>query len=115
MITRLHVVPVYILCAAAIVIVIRQRGLAASSGQRRAAWFLVAVIVLQGALGYWQHLTGLPILLVVLHMLGAAMTIVACTTVHDRYRARYTTRGLTTQRRPTVSAGDSYRASDTSS
>ena len=107
MVTRLHVVPVYILCAAAIVIVIRQRRLAASAAQRRAGWFLVAVIVFQGALGYWQHLTGLPILLVGLHMLGAALTIVACIAVHDRYRARYTTRGLSAERPPTGSAGSS--------
>lgn len=95
LVTRLHVVPVYVLCAAAIVIVIRQRRLAASPGQRRAAWFLVGVIVLQGALGYWQHLSGLPVLLVGLHMLGAALTIVASIGLHDRYRSRYTTRGLT--------------------
>ncbi|GAA4833239.1 COX15/CtaA family protein [Garicola koreensis] len=97
LVTRLHVVPVYILCAAAIVIVIRQRRLAASPAQQRAGWFLVTVIVFQAALGYVQHLTGLPILLVGLHMLGAALTIVASIGVHDRYRSRYTTRGLTTE------------------
>src|SRR5699024_3417261 len=97
LVTRLHVVPVYILCAAAIVLVIRQRRLAASPAQQRAGWFLVTVIVLQAALAYAQHLTGLPILLVGLHTLGAAVTIVASIGVYDRYRSRYTTRGLTAE------------------
>ena len=97
LVTRLHVVPVYILCAAAIILVIRQRRLAASPAQQRAAWFLVTAIVLQAAVGYAQHLTGLPILLVGLHMLGAAVTIVASIGVYDRYRSHYTTRGLTAE------------------
>lgn len=95
-VTRLHVVPVYILCAAAILLVIRQRQLRTSGAQRGAAWFLVAVILAQGAIGYWQHWTGLPILLVGVHMLGAALTIIAGIAVWDRYRSSYRTAGLTT-------------------
>lgn len=95
-VTRIHVVPVYILCAAAIFLVVRQRTLATSPAQRRSAWFLIAVILLQGAVGYWQHWTGLPVLLVAVHMLGSALTIVAAAAVYDRYRATYRTRGLST-------------------
>lgn len=95
-VTRLHVVPVYILCAAAVVLLARQRTLATSPAQRRAAWFLIAVILFQGVVGYWQHWTGLPVLLVGAHMLGSALTIVAAMAVYDRYRASYRTRGLTT-------------------
>lgn len=95
-VTRLHVVPVYILCAAAILLVLRQRALATSPAQRRAAWFLIAVILFQGVVGYWQHWNGLPVLLVAAHMLGSALTVVAAIGVYDRYRATYRTRGLTT-------------------
>ncbi|WP_044494663.1 COX15/CtaA family protein [Nesterenkonia massiliensis] len=94
LVTRMHVVPVYILCAAAVVLIIRQLRLQTSPAQRRAAWLLVAVILGQGAIGYWQHFTGLPILLVWFHMLGSALLMVAATMVFDRYRAKYRTRGL---------------------
>ncbi|GAA1803280.1 COX15/CtaA family protein [Nesterenkonia flava] len=94
LVTRMHVVPVYVLCAAAVVLVIRQATLQTSGAQRRAAWFLVAVILFQGVIGYWQHWTGLPIGLVWLHMLGSALTMVAATAVFDRYRAQYRSRGL---------------------
>lgn len=95
LVTRLHVVPVYILAAATVTMLLRQRRLNSSAAQRKALWFLVGVIVFQGVIGYWQHWTGLPILLVGLHMLGSALTIVAATAVYDRYRATYRTRGLT--------------------
>ncbi len=94
LVTRLHVVPVYILCAAAILLLLRQIRLKASGRQRRAAWLLLAVILLQGAIGYAQHLTGLPILLVWLHMLGSALLMLSATMVFDRYCSSYRTRGV---------------------
>ena len=96
LVTRLHIAPVYILTAATVAMLLRQRRLATSPAQHKAAWFMAAVILYQGVIGYWQHLTGLPILLVGLHMLGSALTIVAAAAVYDRYRATYRTRGLTT-------------------
>ncbi len=103
-VTRLHVIPVYILCAATIAIIARQRMIGSSPAQQRAAWFLVAVIVAQGIIGYWQHWTGLPIGLVWVHMLGSALTVVAATMVYDRHRATYRTRGLgTPAEQPTTS------------
>lgn len=39
----------------------------------RAAWALVATCALQGAIGYLQYFMGLPIFVVVLHMLGLAL------------------------------------------
>ncbi|WP_150462442.1 COX15/CtaA family protein [Nesterenkonia ebinurensis] len=97
LVTRLHVIPVYVLCAAAVFLAIRQFRLRTSTAQRRSVWFLIAVILAQGTIGYWQHWTGLPILLVWLHMLGSAVLIVAATLVFDRYLGHYRTRGLTTQ------------------
>lgn len=46
----------------------------------RTAWRAVLVVtVAQGAVGYTQYLTGLPELLVLVHMLGAALLVVALT------------------------------------
>ena len=45
---------------------------------RRAGW-VIAVTVLQAAVGYVQYATGLPEVLVALHMLGACLLVVALT------------------------------------
>lgn len=92
LVTQMHVVPVYVLCAATIAILFRQVGLRTSGAQRRAAWLLVGVIVAQGVVGYWQHFTGLPIGLVWAHMLGSALTMVAAANLWDRYQSSYLTR-----------------------
>lgn len=94
LVTQMHVVPVYILCAATVLLLIAQLRLSTSQSQRRAGWFMIAVICAQGLVGYWQYFTGLPELLVAIHMLGSALTIVAATGVYDRYRAHYRTAGL---------------------
>lgn len=94
LVTRMHVVPVYVLCAAAVALVLRQVRLRSSPAQKKAARWLVAVIIAQGTIGYVQHFTGLPIVLVALHMLGSALLVVAAVVVHDRYRSRYLTRGV---------------------
>lgn len=44
---------------------------------RRSSAFLLAVVVLQGVLGYTQYALGLPETLVVLHVLGSTLTWVA--------------------------------------
>lgn len=43
---------------------------------RHRAWVLLAVTLAQGALGYVQYFTGLPELLVGIHMVGAALLLV---------------------------------------
>ncbi|WP_308113310.1 COX15/CtaA family protein [Antribacter soli] len=55
---------------------------------RRAAWLLLAITLLQGVIGYVQYFTGLPILLVGLHMLGAALLIAGTTRVVLTTRVR---------------------------
>lgn len=94
LVTRLHVVPVWVLCAALVVLLLRQTRLKTSGRQRRAVWLTVAAVLTQGALGYIQHFTGLPLLLVWLHMLGSALVIITATLVWDRYCSRYVTLGL---------------------
>lgn len=49
----------------------------ASAGARRAASLLLAITLAQGAIGYAQYFTGLPVVLVGLHMLGAAVLTAA--------------------------------------
>ncbi|WP_218219794.1 heme A synthase [Nesterenkonia sp. Act20] len=94
LVTRMHVMPVYVLCFAAIALLVRQSRAATAPAQRRCAWWLLAVILAQGIIGYTQHFTGLPVLLVGLHMLGSALLVVSATAVFESYRARYVTRGL---------------------
>ncbi|MEO7752530.1 MAG: COX15/CtaA family protein [Terracoccus sp.] len=62
--------------------------LTSSSREAKRAWDVVlGVTLLQGVIGYAQYFTGLPIVLVALHMLGACLLVVALT------RGVLTTRG----------------------
>lgn len=114
LVTQLHVVPVYVLCGATVAVLVRQLRLQTSPAQRRAAWLLAAVIVAQGALGYWQHFTGLPITLVWLHMLGSALTMAAAANLWDRYQAPYLTREPYSSSSPESSEAASPESSKTS-
>ncbi len=91
LITRTHSASVYaFLGALAVLLFLLYRTTTpAVAAARRAAWVLVAVTLLQGAIGYAQYFTGLPIVLVGLHMLGAALLIwaTAHATLHLRTRA----------------------------
>lgn len=49
----------------------------APPGAKRAAWVLLGAELAQGALGYLQYFTHLPVLLVGLHMLGACLVWIA--------------------------------------
>jgi heme a synthase len=79
LVTRLHAAPVYLLVAAtALALVLAYRR--TTDRRLRSPLVLLAVIVLaQGGLGYLQHFTGLPVLLVALHMLGASLLTAAVT------------------------------------
>ncbi|WP_341395964.1 COX15/CtaA family protein [Arthrobacter sp. G119Y2] len=75
--TRIHVIPVYLLVfalAVALYLVFRH----ATDGRLRSALLLLTAVVLaQGAIGYAQHFLHLPIVLVGLHMLGASLLTAA--------------------------------------
>lgn len=43
----------------------------------RAAWLLLGTVLLQGAIGYIQYFTGLPIGVVILHLIGLTLVTVA--------------------------------------
>lgn len=64
------------LVATLVVVRLAHRGDAGPSVVQRAHELLV-VIVLQGALGYWQYFTGVPALLVAFHVLGATLVWLA--------------------------------------
>lgn len=91
-VTRMHAFPVYLMTALAIlllIVVIRQQS---SRLQRISAVALIAVIAFQAAVGYTQHFTGLPIGLVILHMLGSGLVVWAMTTAWDRQVSQYRSR-----------------------
>ena len=83
LITRIHVLPVYLLVAVSVLLLIfcwkRGRG----DLLRSASLWLFATLILQAAIGYVQHFTGLPPLLVGMHMLGAAAMLAAGTNMAD--------------------------------
>ncbi|MFV2142683.1 MULTISPECIES: COX15/CtaA family protein [Isoptericola] len=55
---------------------------------RRGAWLLLVVTLAQGAVGYTQYFTGLPELLVGVHMLGAGLLVWATANAVLRLRTR---------------------------
>ena len=70
---KVHAAAVWAFLAVLVVIVVRLRRAGADGRLWRTALLLVAVTLGQGLIGYVQLYTGLPIGLVNLHMLGAAL------------------------------------------
>ncbi|NYE94188.1 cytochrome c oxidase assembly protein subunit 15 [Psychromicrobium silvestre] len=83
LITRVHALPVYLLVACTLLLLVlcwrRGRG----DLLRSAIIWLLLAVVLQAIIGFTQYFTGLPIVLVGLHMLGAAALLAAGTNVAD--------------------------------
>jgi cytochrome c oxidase assembly protein subunit 15 len=88
LITRIHVLPVYLLVisSAIVLVLLWRRG--SGDALRTGALLLVAAVLFQGVIGYAQHFTGLPPLLVGLHMLGAALLLAAGTNLTDLVHRR---------------------------
>jgi cytochrome c oxidase assembly protein subunit 15 len=70
---RVHGTLLIALLAAVVLLAVRSRRLDEASPVRTAAQALLFVCVLQGAIGYTQYFTGVPPLLVGLHVLGASL------------------------------------------
>lgn len=68
-VTHVHAAAVYAVVAGTVVCVVLLRN--------RAAVRLLLAVLLQGAIGFAQYFTGLPVHLVMLHLLGAALTTAA--------------------------------------
>lgn len=81
-ISRLHSLPVWLLLACTVAVLVlahRQR----LGHLFRATRVLLFVELAQGAIGYIQYFTGLPVWVVAAHLVGACATIAAATTVVD--------------------------------
>lgn len=75
-ISRLHALAVWVFVVLVVVGAVLARREANRAAVRAWGW-LLGVTLLQGLIGYVQYFTGLPELLVGLHMLGSALTVVA--------------------------------------
>lgn len=84
----LHADAVLVWFGVLLVLLVALRLTDAPAAARRAALVVLGVGLLQGVIGYVQYLTGLPVVAVALHMLGACLLVVAVTravmTLHQR-------------------------------
>ncbi|MFK5583520.1 COX15/CtaA family protein [Serinicoccus sp. LYQ131] len=86
LVTRAHVVPVYLLVIGTVVAL----GLAVRTPWPRPVRVLLGVLLglllVQGAVGYYQYFTGLPVVAVAVHLVGAAaLSAVTAMTVEKMY------------------------------
>lgn len=79
--SQLHTDFVFLLLGLTVALVLVLRSTDAPKRLRDAATVLLVVELSQGVIGFAQYFTGLPILLVALHLLGAALTAAAMTWV----------------------------------
>ena len=78
-VSQLHADFVFLLVGLTVGALLAVRAAGASDAVRRAALVLLVVELAQGAIGFVQYATDLPIALVELHLLGACATVVAAT------------------------------------
>ena len=78
-VSHVHAAAVYLLVALTLVALVAAYRLGAPRDVRRAAVTLLAVEVAQGAVGFTQYVRDLPVLLVGLHLLGAALLTASAT------------------------------------
>jgi len=84
--SQLHADLVFLFIGLTMGLVFASYALKAPAATRQAALVLLAVELLQGAIGFVQYFTDLPIVLVMFHMLGAALISAAVTWVLLRVR-----------------------------
>lgn len=92
-ISRVHALSVWAYVAVVVAVLVLLRRAAApgaSSAPARATLALLVVTLAQGGIGYVQYLTGLPVVLVGVHMLGASLLVVAQTAALCAQRERLT-------------------------
>ncbi len=78
-VSQLHVDAVFLMLGLTIAVVFVMRAVDAPPRARDAALALLVVELAQGGVGFVQYFTGLPVVLVGLHLLGAALTAAAMT------------------------------------
>ena len=77
--SQLHTDLVFLLLGLTVAVVVMLRTLGTSPGALRAAVTLLLVELAQGVVGFVQYFTGLPVAVVVVHLLGAALVSAAMT------------------------------------
>lgn len=87
-ISQLHTDVVFLLLGLSVALVFALRAVTAPQRAQRAALVLLAVELAQGVVGFVQYFTDLPILLVAIHLLGAALTSAALAGVLVSVRER---------------------------
>lgn len=73
--SRIHAGAVWLFLAGVVALLIALHRRPAPTTARRAAHALLIVTLLQGLIGYVQYFTGLPVVLVGAHMLGASLLV----------------------------------------
>ncbi|MCF2530512.1 COX15/CtaA family protein [Yinghuangia soli] len=84
----LHADLAFLLLGAAIALALALRVTDAPIGAQKRVWWLLAVLVPQGLIGYTQYFNGLPEWQVSLHMFGACLVVVATTRILFGLRER---------------------------
>lgn len=79
---RIHSISAWIFCAAILVVIVRCQATDAPVGVQRRAGVLLAVVVVQGAIGYVQYELGIPPGVVLAHIAGACAVTIAATWFH---------------------------------
>jgi cytochrome c oxidase assembly protein subunit 15 len=92
-VSQLHADLVFLLVGLTIGCMLALRAVGAPERARRAAAWLLGLEVAQGAVGFTQYFTDLPIVLVGLHVLGAALLTAAATWLLLGLRTRGLQRG----------------------
>ncbi|GIJ00206.1 cytochrome c oxidase assembly protein subunit 15 [Sediminihabitans luteus] len=91
LVTRFHAASVWLFVAVLVATVVVALRTAAPDAVRRSLWILLAITLAQGVVGYVQYFTGLPWVLVGIHMLGAALLVAGAVRVPLTMRTRATT------------------------
>ena len=86
-VARIHGASVIVLLSLTLVLLAVLRRQAAPAPVQRAARILLAVLVAQAAVGYTQYFTGVPALLVGVHVLGAMLVWIAVVHLNLTFRA----------------------------
>lgn len=76
---RFHAMSVWVFMVALIALIITALRTSDAQTLRRALWLTLAASVFQGAVGYVQYFTGLPEVIVGIHMLGSGLVTAATT------------------------------------
>ncbi len=88
LISKVHAASVWLFLIVLVVLAVRVFRQSAPARARKAIVVLVAVTLAQGLIGYVQYFTGLPIVLVAAHMLGAGLLITSLTWTLLTFRVR---------------------------